>query len=318
MVFETFRNYTDSNNQNNIEDTYKLMYTNQTSYYVKNCINNYSIVRNMYNVWDIIDKLNNIYDESDPDNDLPQIYHAYQTAESIRNNYFDKNGNFKDNNYITDLFSKEEWNNLPDIYKRQYNTDLKTFYSDVFYWEWFILVGFIHDFGKVLLLDEFGGLPQWSVVGDTFPVDYPLSNNVVFYDKNYHLNNTCLNNTCLKNTCLKNKKQENNIGFEKHLFSYGHDEYFATVLERTLNYIPKEGIYVVRFHSFYPWHTPKNNNRGYTEIASAWDWHMLPLLKAFQKADLYSKTKELPDVNDIKTKYDLLIKKYFIDYEFLL
>lgn len=310
MVLETFRNYTDSLNQNKVENTYKLMYINQNEYYVKNCLNKYSYTKNMYNVWNIIEKLDSIYDESDPDNDLPQIYHSYQTGESIKNNYFDELGNFKDDNNITDLFSKEEWNNLPDIYKRQYNTDLKTYYGSIFTWDWFILVGFIHDFGKILLLDEFGGLPQWSVVGDTFPVDYPLSNNVVFYDKKYHLSNTCLNN--------KNNKINNKIGFENHLFSYGHDEYLATVLERTLNYIPKEGIYTIRYHSFYPWHTPRNNIRGYTEIASSWDWSMLPLLKAFQKADLYSKSCILPDINEIKTSYNSLINKYFIDYEFLL
>lgn len=37
-------------------------------------------------------------------------------------------------------------------------------------WDWFHLTGFIHDLGKLLLLPKFGGLPQWAVVGDTFPV----------------------------------------------------------------------------------------------------------------------------------------------------
>ena len=45
---------------------------------------------------------------------------------------------------------------------------------------------------------------------------------------------------------------------------------------------------------------------------------MLPLLKAFQKADLYSKTRVLPDIEDIKKNYDNLVRKYFIDYDFLL
>lgn len=308
MDYRNYNNYNNSSYKNTVEETYKLMYINQNEYYVKNCLKKYSYIRNIYNVWDIIEKLNTIYDESDPDNDLPQIYHAYQTAESIKKRYFEEDGSFKEDNYITDLFSKEEWNNLPEIYKRQYNTDLKSYYSNIFEWDWFILIGFIHDFGKVLLLDDFGKLPQWSVVGDTFPVDYPLSNNVVFYDKQYHINNTS----------LTNKREVNKIGFEKHLFSFGHDEYLSLVLERTLNCIPKEGIYTIRFHSFYPWHSPTNNNRGYTKIASDWDWKMLPLLKAFQKADLYSKTRVLPDIEDIKKNYDNLVRKYFIDYDFLL
>ena len=37
-------------------------------------------------------------------------------------------------------------------------------------WDWFHLTGFIHDLGKLLLLPQFGALPQWAVVGDTFPV----------------------------------------------------------------------------------------------------------------------------------------------------
>ena len=39
--------------------------------------------------------------------------------------------------------------------------------DSVLYAEWFILVGLIHDLGKVMAL---WGEPQWAVVGDTFPV----------------------------------------------------------------------------------------------------------------------------------------------------
>ena len=37
---------------------------------------------------------------------------------------------------------------------------------------WFVLVGLIHDLGKVLCLF---GEPQWAVVGDTFPVGCAFS-----------------------------------------------------------------------------------------------------------------------------------------------
>lgn len=33
-------------------------------------------------------------------------------------------------------------------------------------YEWLPLVGLIHDLGKILVLPEFGGLPQWATVGD--------------------------------------------------------------------------------------------------------------------------------------------------------
>src|SRR5436190_1832140 len=42
---------------------------------------------------------------------------------------------------------------------------------------WLILVGLIHDLGKVLLLY---GEPQWAVVGDTFPVGCAYSEKVIF------------------------------------------------------------------------------------------------------------------------------------------
>ena len=44
---------------------------------------------------------------------------------------------------------------------------------------WFVLVGLIHDLGKILCL---WGEPQWAVVGDTFPVGCPYSEKVVFAD----------------------------------------------------------------------------------------------------------------------------------------
>ena len=57
--------------------------------------------------------------------------------------------------------------------------------------------------------------------------------------------------------------------------------------------LPNEAIYLIRYHSFYAWHNPKNSSiRGYTNLASMYDWKMLPLLKAFQKADLYSKIEK--------------------------
>ena len=51
--------------------------------------------------------------------------------------------------------------------------------------------------------------------------------------------------------------------------SWGHDEYMAQVLENNLDkhQLPDEAIYMIRFHSFYPWHTPKSKTRGYQEYA---------------------------------------------------
>ena len=41
-------------------------------------------------VMEILVELNALVDESDPDIDLPNIYHAFQTAEAIRKHHPDK------------------------------------------------------------------------------------------------------------------------------------------------------------------------------------------------------------------------------------
>lgn len=48
---------------------------------------------------------------------------------------------------------------------------------------------------------------------------------------------------------------EKNCGLENVLMSWGHDEYLYQVLKHNGTTIPEEGLYMIRFHSFYPWHT---------------------------------------------------------------
>ena len=87
---DLFRNY-DKNENNTIELTYRNMLIHQNmenSIFGINSINSKSY---NYSIWDIINKLDEIVDESDPDTDLPQIIHCYQTAESIRLNYIQDN-----------------------------------------------------------------------------------------------------------------------------------------------------------------------------------------------------------------------------------
>tara|TARA_B100000575_G_scaffold294645_1_gene312604 strand:- start:3313 stop:4245 length:933 start_codon:yes stop_codon:yes gene_type:complete len=295
------RNYTNSSCINNVEKTYKTMLENQTIDYVVEKINDTFMLINpyQYNIWNIIEILDTITDHSDPDTSLPQIIHSYQTAESIRYNYI---GFYNQLKYIPiyTLFSETEWNSLPLNIKQLYNTSLDKLYPHINDWSWLIVVGFIHDLGKILLLPQFGGLPQWSVVGDSFPLGLKLSSNYLYYNKNYHDNNPSLNLDTYLHRC----------GFNNIIFSWGHDEYLARTLEKNKTYLPKEAIYIIRYHSFYSWHTPNNGIRGYTDYASTYDWYMLPLLKCFQKADLYSKNKNIPNISHIKNTYRNLILKY--------
>ncbi len=290
-----FRNY---DNKNKVENTYKKMLENHTVQYLNDMKNKF-IPSKKYNIWDIIAQFNSIIDESDPDSDLPQIVHAYQTAESIKNKFLNNDFTLKEINIKT-LFSKNEWNNLPEKYKNEYETTLHKYYNSIKYWDWLYLIGFIHDLGKIMLCNNFGELEQWSVVGDTFPLGQKLDKSYNYEKNNFHHKNNDLLYDTYQNYC----------GFESVKMNWGHDEYLASVLEINNCKIPKEGIYIIRFHSFYSWHTPNNSIRGYENLANNYDWYMLPLLKLFQKSDLYSKSRDIPSENEIIINLSPLIKKY--------
>ena len=107
-----YRNYTNSNFQERVEKTYQNMLTNQTEDFVQNMKEKYKTYPNINtNIWNTINYLENIKDESDPDSDLPQIVHAYQTAISLETKNIEK---FP----IKNLFTKKEWE-LLDSGKKQ-------------------------------------------------------------------------------------------------------------------------------------------------------------------------------------------------------
>ncbi|ETE65019.1 Inositol oxygenase, partial [Ophiophagus hannah] len=60
--------------------TYLLMHTNQTV----------EFVRKKMTIMEALELLDNVVDESDPDVDFPNSYHAYQTAEGIREKHPEK------------------------------------------------------------------------------------------------------------------------------------------------------------------------------------------------------------------------------------
>lgn len=73
--------------------------------------------------------------------------------------------------------------------------------------------------------------------------------------------------------------------------------------------LPEEAFYVVRYHSFYPWH----HKGAYTHLTNEQDREMLFWVKEFQKHDLYSKLPEKPSVEKLMPYYKSLIAKYFPD-----
>jgi len=80
-----FRNYEDSSRQDIVEKTYNTMHAKQTVEFVKQQRAKWlKFDKGEFTVMEMIEVLDNLVDESDPDNDLPNSIHDFQTAERIR------------------------------------------------------------------------------------------------------------------------------------------------------------------------------------------------------------------------------------------
>lgn len=171
--------------------------------------------------------------------------------------------------------------------------------------DWLHLTAFIHDLGKGPLARGLTGILKcsewetlWSVVGDTHPVGCRFTEDNIYYE--HFVDNP--DNGKYNSLGIYTE----NCGFDNVKFSFGHDEYFAQVLERSGTRLPPESIYIIRYHSFYPWHT----ENGYRYLASVKDYEMLHLLRSFQKCDLYSKREEPLNVEELLPYYKKLWDKY--------
>lgn len=252
---DAFRVYDDADAKECVRRTYTEMHVNQTVDYVAEQHQKWLQFNHFeMTTMDALDLLNKVVDESDPDSDLPNIVHAFQTAERIREHHPDK--------------------------------------------DWFHLVGLIHDLGKVM---AFYGQPQWSTVGDTYVVGCAPAPCIVFPetfkdcpDQAHPVYSTPLG------------MYTEGCGFDNLVFSWGHDEFMYQVLLNHGATIPKEGLYMIRFHSFYPWHT----GGAYTEFESDEDRAMKEWVLEFNKFDLYSKSDDVPDIEKLKPYYQSLVDKY--------
>ena len=161
---------------------------------------------------------------------------------------------------------------------------------------WMILAGAMHDLGKILCL---WGEPQWAVVGDTFPVGCAFSDKIVFSE--YFADNPDSSDP-EKNT--KYGQYEPGCGFDQVVMSWGHDELIHRVVR---DHLPVEASYVLRYHSFYPWH----REGAYAHLASDHDRAMLPWVLDFNRYDLYTKADVRPDPVKLKGYYTELIDEFF-------
>ncbi len=161
--------------------------------------------------------------------------------------------------------------------------------------DWMVVVGLMHDMGKVLCLF---GEPQWAVVGDTFPVGCAYSDKIVypeFFKHNPDYNNEKYNS--------KYGVYREGCGLRNVYMSWGHDEYVYQMLR---DYLPEQGLYMLRYHSFYAWH----REGQYEYLMDDHDKEMLKWVKLFNPYDLYSKNPEPPNWEKLRPYYEGLLAKY--------
>ncbi|XP_057768384.1 inositol oxygenase 2-like [Salvia miltiorrhiza] len=168
--------------------------------------------------------------------------------------------------------------------------------------DWLHLTALIHDLGKVLLLPKFGGLPQWAVVGDTFPLGCAFDGSNIHHK--YFKENPDSKNSAY---FTKNGVYEEGCGLENVVMSWGHDDYMYLVATENGTTLPSAALFIIRYHSFYPLHRAG----AYKHLMNDEDRENLKWLHVFNKYDLYSKSKVHVDVEEVKPYYISLINKYF-------
>ncbi len=264
MHIKEFRNYDKVNED--IKQNYYKMRSKQTLDHVLKLEKKYLQFNRKLNIWTVLQNLNHFVDISDPDINLPNLHHLFQTAEAIRND------------------------NHPD---------------------WFQLVGLIHDMGKIIYCwgeDKDGTTikEQWSIVGDTFIVGCRLSDKCVYPE--FNKDNPDMSNPKY-NTPIGIYSR--NCGLSNTKIAFGHDEYLYQMLIHNKSKIPDEGMYMIRYHSLYPWH--KEND--YLHFCDRKDMEMLEWVKIFNKYDLYTKCETKYSIDELKNYYTPIIKKYLNNLE---
>uniref|UniRef100_A0AAY4BUP5 Inositol oxygenase n=1 Tax=Denticeps clupeoides TaxID=299321 RepID=A0AAY4BUP5_9TELE len=225
----TFRNYEGGELHDRVFNTYRLMHTHQTLDFIKQKHIQWSSCSHAkLTMMEAIELLDKLVDESDPDVDFPNSFHAFQTAEGIRQQHPDK---------VTGLMTR-------------------TLFQD----------------------------------------------SIVFRDSTFS------ENPDFKQSAFSSEYgvYKPNCGLENVTMSWGHDEYLYQVLKFNKCPIPEEGMYIIRFHSFYPWH----HHGDYMHLCDDKDMRMLPWVKEFNKFDLYTKSDRLLDAATLRQHYQQLIDKF--------
>ncbi|KAB5594272.1 hypothetical protein CTheo_2353 [Ceratobasidium theobromae] len=162
--------------------------------------------------------------------------------------------------------------------------------------EWMQVVGLVHDLGKLLYF--FGSEGQWD---DTFIVGCAFPDSIVYPG-------SFTDNPDYSHSVYSSKygMYEPNCGLDNVMLSWGHDEYLYHVMKDQSS-LPEEGLAMIRYHSFYPWHREK----AYEYLLAPKDQKALEAVRAFNPYDLYSKSDDPVDPEKLKPYYQDLIGKFF-------
>ena len=173
--------------------------------------------------------------------------------------------------------------------------------------DWMQLTGLIHDLGKVMFLwgsdaDGTSQDEQWGMVGDVFVVGCALPDACVYPEFNA-LNPDMQDPRYNTPTGI----YEAGCGIDAVDLAFGHDEYLYQVLSHhPTNTLPDEAMVMIRYHSFYPWHS----GGAYTELLNQQDRKYLEIIRDFNQYDLYTKSQKVYELEDVLDYYRPIAEKY--------
>ena len=79
------------------------------------------------------------------------------------------------------------------------------------------------------------------------------------------------------------------------------------LIQNTNHKLEEKYLDIIRYHSFYPWHT----GNDYYYFMNEKDKETLKNVRLFNQFDLYSKTDDINISDETKIYYDKLLNEYF-------